>query len=952
MNMNINIRYILVSLAVILGLCTGCSDDAAQGTGTDPVAGLTLRVPMANRFGSRAPGDNADELNYTSLHLFAFPESGEAKIISLPTDNSPVDFVDTYRDFPIKLNKGKYRFFIVANIFAADADASTLPQTETALKNEIISYAADYNCMIPDKGLPMSGIHTDFFVRNSDGTTTSFSDSEPFDYTGQSASIYAVMTFACAKVTIVAKDAGEKPERITDAGFVNLSQSEPLLFFNQTYNYGNLASVTPDTQEYDSAEETPESISFYIPERYVTEAAQGSSMTMKINDKEIALPLGEMAGTEPGETHLVPAMDDLRSIRRGSHYRYTLVTTDKINLEVLDWTPEQIAAELNGPVYLHVEKQVYEVTAGEETAIWFDSDADDVHVKSPKYTYNGKDLDLFEYSIDATQDSIRVWVNPSIPTSEYEEVKRSVNAHEGKYDFIHIIAGPINKKITIYPLNLDRYLQVSPTTVPIDVKLRVASGEYSGTIPVNIRTNYPQVKVKLVDGWGVISADESDALQVVSTAGNVVTAGGGVTTDIESGRATYNINFAGLNSGYNVWKDDYTFTFSVVGVDESGNENGEPQIVTITIAPSLLDYKIHFKADGWTLPHIYVYQCLEFPADYNQIFDGESLASRPIGYADGESRFAALEYSFACAVAFRGWNYPLNYNLIYNPDGTMKTFIGSFSQGFYIFNSAGAADWNPSAAQQSPRYNFDMDFCREHRDYVSVEHAEYPGIYCEQCAWGSPTMNRTWPGIMMKPEGDGWYEFDLTGVATPGKTRIMFANTHNGSGVQRYPGDAQVGIPLFDYPTREGWLYFNGAIDDRVGNQFSSTKPDAPTTPTVSSQYLYRIYWPVSTGWNQVHIWFWGGDQSYPDATNWNESGFPTGTVNGYNYYDFETYAPQNTYVAGIIFHGGRDGQYQLKTDGYGDGNPLARFTANAAIGRNCAYYNPDNNTLVSGVPN
>ena len=61
----------------------------------------------------------------------------------------------------------------------------------------------------------------------------------------------------------------------------------------------------------------------------------------------------------------------------------------------------------------------------------------------------------------------------------------------------------------------------------------------------------------------------------------------------------------------------------------------------------------------------------------------------------------------------------------------------------------------------------------------------------------------------MKHEDGDWYQFELTGVATPGKALIMFANWHGGDG-GRYPnagnGWSDPGIPLFDYPDREGWI--------------------------------------------------------------------------------------------------------------------------------------------------
>ena len=78
---------------------------------------------------------------------------------------------------------------------------------------------------------------------------------------------------------------------------------------------------------------------------------------------------------------------------------------------------------------------------------------------------------------------------------------------------------------------------------------------------------------------------------------------------------------------------------------------------------------------------------------------------------------------------------------------------------------------------------------------------------------------------MMRPEEDGWFEFELTGIAEPGRTLIMFADTHQGSTSLRFPGDHAVGMPLFDYPSHEGWFLYNGNVNDRVNNQFLPQKP-------------------------------------------------------------------------------------------------------------------------------
>ncbi len=124
----------------------------------------------------------------------------------------------------------------------------------------------------------------------------------------------------------------------------------------------------------------------------------------------------------------------------------------------------------------------------------------------------------------------------------------------------------------------------------------------------------------------------------------------------------------------------------------------------------------------------------------------------------------------------------------------------------------------------------------------------------------------------MTKEERGWWKFTLTGIATPGKALIMFNDTHtefkdaNGNATKRYPGNAEVGIPLFDYPSREGWFdYANGKT------QFSSEDPN----PTI--KYL-RIYFPKNN------------DKVYSKHINvWREGEFGTSWENNQGIFDQES---------------------------------------------------------------
>lgn len=958
--MSIKFPNILPLIAIILGLCSACADDVSDHSTPQHESTLTLCVPTANYVSSRAEGSSqSEELLYSSLVFFAYPtlDNGQpdatkpAVITHLPTDPDNLDYDSgSYRKYAVKLPKGRYHFYLVGNIYTTDSE---LPATEAELQTAIYNLPEDFDCHIPSQGIPMSASHDDFFVK-TEGTQTSV-PTIGYEYTGDGGEVYALLTYLYAKITVVATDAAGDPAQLTDIKFSNVSEKEPTIFRTDYSEYGTIdeiaiASETSDSQEGDATDEGSsfaESMTFYIPERYVdsTTPSSQSNLSFKIGNKQLLLPLGEVAGNTADGVNTLPQENELRTIKRGTHYKYTLTTSDRITLEVAPWSPEAIVTELNGPVFLHVEKQAYPVIAGEETAVWFESDAENVRLESPKYEFDGQSLDLFSCRIDeATPDTLRVSINPRIPATKYDEIKQSLVNKEGKYDYFHIVAGNIHKRIKVTPLELIYYLKVNPTDITIDVALRLASGDYQGDIPVAINTNYPFVKVSLVDGWNALPESEfgggvqpsaypvkiqkmtytNDPSEGPSFS-NQVTVSGSQELPTTYQTMYYAVSFSGLNSGMDTWTENHTLTFKIEALLEEKGVAKESETVTLNIVPMILNYKIHFKAPAgekndfrWTNPHIYVYQCLEFPADYTGKFGNVSLASQPVGYYDQGDYFAALEYSFTGALAFRGWDFPYNYNLIYNASGNPKDFYGRKEKGFYVFNDGATnASWFP-ANRDEERYNFSMDFCEAYRKELSG---------CNDC---KENINPVWPGIRMKYEGDGWFEFELTGIATPGKALIMFADGHTyTANMNRFPADNQVGIPLFDYPSKEGWFLYNSVITDRITNQFSPTKP-------MPIDYKCRIFWPKSLS-ETIHMWIQAGIE----FTSWDQRD-GVETIGDYNYRDFgaELYANN---ALNVMFPGLGNGKiYSLF---------MSTFQINNGIGggRRCAYF--DGTGFKSGVP-
>ncbi len=910
----------LIATIVAVLLLAGCSaEDSIRGGGT--ARGLSLRVPALPSFEGNGTG-TPTELTCSSLVFFAFPVSGGVPYVKrLALDDPELTLADTYRQYPIDLGAGEYRFYLVANCFASDSE---VPAEEDLLKEAILEYDPDDDfTAIPEEGLPMSADHGDFFIKDAAGMRHDVGSS--FVYDGSDLTLYTVLTYACSKVTLDSRDLEENPAAISELVIDKISAQVPVI---ANENYGSFGTVGPiGFADSDSP------FTFYVPERLVEDAAEQGTLTLKIGEQELSLPLGETGSESEEEVNPLPGAGEARNMKRGTHYTYHLHPLARPTLEIEPWTVNRVVYDLLGPVYLEVEQQEYEIVAGRRTKIWFDSDVEDVYVESPKYEFaDGSLLDLYRYSVNATSDTISVWVNEEIPSSEYDRI----NADEERYKHFHIVAGPIHKRIGVSPLTLLPYLYVEPAAISVNVGERIASGQYSGEVPFTIRSNYENVTIQRGEGWALLPSDEwspanQELLELTDIEGNHLEEG---LLDLDDNKMELQLQFRKLNAGKNLWKKQRTLTYIVTGSDSDGHS--EQLEVTVTIIPYLVDYKIHFHSAGWKTPHIYIYQCLEFPGNWNQTFQGENLASKPIGYRVSTFYLAALEYSFTGKVAFKGWDSGINHDALYQEDGTMKPFEGQKAYGFYIFDDQ--TSWNVDLSNTSSyaRYDYAMDFCAAHRSQI--------GAYCPRC--DSEDYNVVFPGIQMMKEDEDWWVFQLTGVATPGKALIMFANEHVPLEVtNQFPqsenkAEAAVGIPLFEYPSHEGWLDYNGISTDRLNNAFSASKPVG-----------FRLYWEKSSGLKSPWMWV-DGNHTFTDGDFVNS--IFTGEEGDYYYYTFfenELYDTSEPIQAILFTTGGAQYQYNryLNSPGW----KLSTFTK-SRNGYRCAYVqNPTSTaaTLEPGLP-
>lgn len=840
----------------------GCSDNPGLHTGSnDGETGFSIIIPRPvaiSENGTRAADSPtqaiaAEESTIKSMWLYIFKDGYlfKKEDVTAKMNEGKISDISEQLIYETKTDAGKYRVYVVANLDSY-LDGVTMPETEDDLRELVLTFSKE---VFPstDKGLPMACLAEE--VTLTDGTVADNGDIEIKD--GETVEVHADLLFLCAKLRYTFLFDNSKD------GFSRLVFGNNMIDFsnvsvNNLVNKTNLIGGNPSTispfdiesgplskARYpedisawlenrnvsgDNAMEIPDNLqgkeswteteskrawqgTVYIPENLDKEKPSLLTLKATCNDRELTysviLPNPGAEGNElAGQSNGI--------LKRGHFYDlvarvYSLDRFDIIT-RVEDWSLQKVTYNLHGPYFLHVEETSIPVQAGVESRLWYESDTD-ISIVSPKYPYDGKDIDFYDYSL--RNDSIIISVNPEVPYSEIKDL-----SDKSKYNFFHIKAGNLLKRIEVTPLELSPFLNVSPVNISIDVRELIASGKYNGQFSITASTNLPKIKIEKIAGWDAVTGSLLKLSDNNDTDSNDITTG--TVCGIE-GSSKFNLIFSGLNSGNEFWKELRQLSLRFTAIDENGNEilvNGNKltEDVSINIIPAVHDYIIHFHATGWKNPHIYVYQCLEFPATYVDA-SGNTVkhpyANKPVGVNEkGEN--AALEYSFTGKIAFKGWGIDGNTDYA-NPGGPVN--------GFYYLPTTNGS-WNPNESGFTRHYYDDMDFCESHRRDKITKNTKP----CYSC---NSSYNKLWPGIQMEDEGNGWWKFILSGVATPGKALIMFNDGHYSNTTQcRYPGDNEVGIPLFDYPSREGWFDLDTDLE------FHATKPQ-----TTFSSSMYVLKW-------------------------------------------------------------------------------------------------------------
>lgn len=887
----------------------GCSDalPSFESEKLDDHEGLIIRIPnvegaahwgatRSDKYCNTRAGEEAVEGTINNLWFCAFPidgSSGENRVVNL-TQNEQVNIGNgtddnDYTKYTVeKLKGGDYHIYLLANLEDyLDIDLNKF-LSEEQVQNLILHFSTEK--YLTKNNLPMAAWYKD--IKNADKTpvyTEGSSDEKNgvFSFSASNNSLYADMTFLCSKVRYTILFNSENDGVSKDFGDDYVDFDIP-----GTHYASNLREFTPvdDNSELASKESgyiQLNNVLYSLPlslDKYEYPAngdlyPQYDSTTDKVDDSLTQKHMGNnskiawqgivyvpenLASTEKDQTKLTfngkivysnsntvneTALSDKSMYVRGKEENklgnkrgyfydmkalveiYTAEPTLKFETYVHNWSLEQLSHSLHGPYDLTVDQTSVKVVAGETTYLHYETESGSkVWGESPKY--NNENFYNILVKDDAT---IEVSVNENIPWDLPE-------SELGNYKYFHICVGNLKKKIEVTPLEFKPFLNVSPNLITMSIQENIASGIYSGNIPITFETNVTGLEFS-VNGTNhtsekyVFGLDGS--IEILKLTGNP--------SNQKSG--TIYLDFSGLNKGYSYWKSghSYTLTFSVSYQDSDKIIQTLEKVVEIKVQPYTTDYIIHFRSidNSWNNPHIYVYQPLELPIDLNS---NDGRAGKTVGYKldDNGDIYASNEYIFTMGIAFKGW-YGYGGPEINNPLDD-----GYISGDYFIFNDKknGRTYYNDNTTEN--RVDSDKRFFRE--VHTNFNHEAKGGNTCGYC-----TALNLKPGIyMQKEEIDGitWWTYTLTGVATPGKARILFSQGHGPHPdskedkypwTKHYPDDENSGIPLFDFPDNEGWFVYDESrendlqfVDDQPYFD-PSTQPEDPNTFKVG-EYLH-IFW-------------------------------------------------------------------------------------------------------------
>ena len=809
---------ILLSLAALL-LLAACTDDAdVYNTPASSEGNLCVYVPVTREgdaitssLSSSNPTYNAsvEECQINDLHLYAFPVGVEGTFLSqeLPTPQANEMINEKVARYQLQIKPGTYHVYVVANM--EDVLNGTTINTEDDLKKVVLSYSTSMS----KPGMPVAGkIPMIYEPKAADGTTTSViikkKDTTP-------KTVAANLRFTCVKVClnliydpnaagvndalkaygIIVKDI--KGERLSpstkllwDGKFSNpsldASSTYAKGFESSLYEHASATGVYYSDWKEDLTHVndnnnniiTPKSAvtsspvnikqkwlfraTYYLPERYVKEAAQQSALkiggAVGGNNNSYNINLGHRK--DETSTTEVPTFP------RGTYYEIVgrIKSLGNIDLDcvvgVKPWEMETIDADFTHTT-LWVSKTSAEVKSLQDDYIDYLTNADPASLKFGCESKLNKrmsgDLEIIKVENDEVNKRLKFSINPNLSVTDFG-TKTEGDAK------VWIKANNLKKYLKVH-YNVTPYFKVDP----VDIVIQYAENSSELTKVVKFTTNLSGIQFPDVVPEGVWT-EKSDGDYILSYAQSKINI---KCENTQLAEGTFTI------TAKTDPQTTTTHTFTVKSIGEDGSGKHIEQQIRVTVRPPVGPYRIYMRAINdlaWTKD---ASNLDEF--QHSNMLDEEEAYNDPKGnnnWRDGWWVQEGADWS-------KDRSSHVDYHKVY-----IYTQIGETkSDGTKDENTA---EWYFTGGW--PGSSMEADNNNPGWYYFSIAHDAKSGFN----------------------NGKGNAKTTAEKTIKPGQTLLIFSNgTYTSTGYQphRFTHHNDPGITLFNYEDREGWYLYDPLSD-------------------------------------------------------------------------------------------------------------------------------------------
>lgn len=611
----------LVSWFILL-VTVSCSDElGGERAPISSESNLHVLVPtVLSSRGTRAddasglPTYNAtvDECQINDLTLYAFPvptgngNDGKLLVETLPAPLASMMLKENVASYQLNIQPGTYHIYVVANMSDVLKDQNI--DSEEKLKNIVLHYGVGTK-----PGMPVCTNIPMIYEPEKDATTGKLVETKITPTGNKYTEVIANMKFTCVKVklnlifdptqadvndnfggksiyidNIVANKLspftnlywggkfvkesladGEYKSGISSNLYDSKASDAPAVYYTdwedhtleaETNNKNDIVGKGDATSNLvDASGKWLFQSTYYLPERYISSAADRSYLTIK---GKVANSIDNDYRIDLGHKKDETSNSEVPTFPRGTYYEITgkikslgNMTLD-CNVSIKPWESVKIDADFNHTT-LWVSKTMANVTSLTNDYITYNSNATTVEFGCDN-KIDSKDIIIgTKRGKDANgNDSIEFRVNPNIPIKDYAEEQRKGTA-----------------KFWIKANNLKKYIDVNYDVTP-----------------------YLDVTKELVIYYN--KDDESQNIRTVKWDTNL----GGIKLHRTTDKKGSSIIKMSVNSS-----DDATGTFTVTATEDPvtttiheftvmSKDGSKYQDVRVTVSPPIGDYRICFRA--------------------------------------------------------------------------------------------------------------------------------------------------------------------------------------------------------------------------------------------------------------------------------------------------------------------------------------------------------------------